>query len=914
MTAPNLIGRDMEIARLEEAVRGLEEGGGAIVIGGDAGIGKTSLLEAVAAVARSKGYAVYRATGVESEANLPFAGLHQLVRPALQRAGTLPPPQRDALLTAVGVVEGEPPAIYLVGLATLNLLTDLASETPTVVLADDGQWLDGPSAEVLAFVGRRLESDRVLLVIGKRNGFETPFATARLPEVPLDRLTDDASARLLDARAPELSSGARSRVLAEAAGNPLALVELPAALRSRRSATQQRADGHLPLTDRLQEAFAARASTLPASTAMALLVTAIDDNGDLAEVLSATSRVLEVPVTIDDLEPAVAAGLITIDDPTIQFRHPLMRSAIEQSSSVARRHSAHRALAEELGADPDRRAWHRAASTVGTDDETASDLEAAARRARDRGATGIALAGMERAAGLTSAHGPRAARLLNAAELCFELGRADKVGRLVTEAESLGLDERDKGRAMWLHEAFDDGIPGDSGAVHRLVESADRAIELDDLGVAFDLLHAAGLRCWWADPGEEARRRILDAVERLPADRTDPRVLEIVGLVAPVDFYGPVSEGAAQALGRPADATSTRVFANAAHTVGDFATSLDLLARAIPLLRAQGRLALLAQALIVRAWDAIELGRFRESDRDSEEGLRLATETSQPIWVIGASIARAALAGVRGNQEVAERLTLEAEAILLPARLSDLLSVNQLARGLTALSAGRHGDAFDHLRRAFDPADVSFNPMELYGAVGYMAEAAVHASRQAEARKLIPELEALGRRTEAPVLHAGLRFARAILADDGEAEPLFRAALEADSGWPFHGARLRLAFGAWLRRHRRIAESRPYLRAARETFDGLGSGPWAERARQELRAAGERSPERAISVVQPLSPQELQIAEMAAEGLSNREIGERLFLSHRTVGSHLYRIFPKLGIASRSDLLDALAVERTAQA
>jgi DNA-binding CsgD family transcriptional regulator/tetratricopeptide (TPR) repeat protein len=908
-----LLGRDDEIARLTQAVDSLgHSGGAAVLIRGDAGIGKSSLLTLAEREAAARGYRWLGAAGVESEANLPFAGLNQLLRPILARAELLPHSQREALLTAVGALDRATPAIYLVALAVLNLLSEYATEVPLLVTADDAHWLDGPTVGVLAFLGRRVDSDPILLVAAMRDGYESALITARLPEMRLEPLDEGSSERLLDGRSLALATMVRRRVLAAAAGNPLALVELPLALRSRRTGGSDMADLQLPLNERLQEAFAARATAFPEITQQALVVAALEETDDLATVIDATTRLRGSAVAVDALDPAVEERLVSVDGASLEFRHPLVRSGVEQSASSALRQAAHRALADGLAGDPDRRAWHRAASTLGTDDEVAADLEAAAMRAKERGAPMVALAGLERAAALTDEPARRATRLFSAAELGFELGQPAVVARLVTEAEAMGLQPRDQGRAMWLHEVFDDGVPGDPIAVARLVAAADRAIEADDHDLALNLINAAGLRCWWADPGDAARELVIDALHRLPVHPADPRVLEVLGLAAPVDSYGPVSAGAASAVGGTLDASLTRVIAFAAHAVGDNARSSELLGRAIPVLRTQGRLGLLAQALIVRAWDGIHLGRLAESERDADEGARLAAETEQPIWITGASIARALLVGIRGEAEVAETLTAEAESILLPARLSDLLSLNQLARGLTTLTAGRSDSAFDDLYRMFDLGDPCYNPLELYAAVGYLAEAAVHAGRAHEARRLMPTLEATGRRTQAESLHAGLRFARAVLAADRDAEPLFHSALEADPGWPFDGARLRLTFGAWLRRHGRIAESRPYLRTARDMFDRLGAGPWADRARQELRAAGEGSPERSASVARPLSPQELQIAQMAADGLSNREIGERLFLSHRTVGSHLYRIFPKLGIASRAELRRALEPEGVA--
>jgi ATP/maltotriose-dependent transcriptional regulator MalT len=419
------------------------------------------------------------------------------------------------------------------------------------------------------------------------------------------------------------------------------------------------------------------------------------------------------------------------------------------------------------------------------------------------------------------------------------------------------------------------------------------------------------VRCWWADPGDAARELVVATARRVGVGPADPRVLGILALAGPVDSGALVAEVTGRAV-RAAPTSSqapdeARQLGFAAHTTGDFERSLELLGQATPGFRHQGRLGLLAQVLTVRAWDAIHLGWFDDASRDADEGGRLALETGQPVWTAGSQIAQSLLAAVRGDYPLAEALGAQAERAILPLRLSNLLAVLQLARGLAALSAGTYADAYDHLRRMFDPRDVAFNQIESYAAVGYLAEAAMHADRRAEARDLMTEIEALGRHTPAPLLHVGLGYARAALADDGDAEDLYAAALGTASAWPFDGARLRLAYGAWLRRRRRVAESRDPLRAARDAFDRLGATPWTDRARRELRASGERSLEQPIARPEALSPQELQIARMAADGLSNREIGERLFVSHRTVGSHLYRIFPKLGIVARSELGAALA-------
>jgi ATP/maltotriose-dependent transcriptional regulator MalT len=329
--------------------------------------------------------------------------------------------------------------------------------------------------------------------------------------------------------------------------------------------------------------------------------------------------------------------------------------------------------------------------------------------------------------------------------------------------------------------------------------------------------------------------------------------------------------------------------------------------RASPTLRAQGRLGLLAQLLVVRGWAGLNSGQFSDAIRAMEEGNGLAIETGQPIWTAISAIGRAVLLGLRGDERAAEKLIAEAGDDLSTPRLSLLLAKGDFARGVIAVTAGRQSDAVDHFTRMFLPDGPAFHELVAHAAAPLVIECAVRAGRLDDARRLMDRLETMAERTSAPLVQIGVRFGRALLADESEAENLYEKALDADPKWPIHHARLEMSFGAWLRRQRRITESRPYLRSARDAFEALGMQPWADKARAELRASGERDAEPAPTTRQPLTPQELQIAQMAAAGLSNREIADRLFLSHRTVGAHLYRVFPKLGVVSRSELPRALA-------
>jgi DNA-binding CsgD family transcriptional regulator len=905
MVASRLVGRDAELARLERALAEAAEHGGALFVTGAAGIGKTSLLTVATTKARSRGYKVLAITGLESEADLPYAGLHQLLQPVLMSAGTLPGPQKNALLTALGMRAGAPPEVFLVGLATLSLMDEVADEAPLVVVADDFQWLDVATSSVLSFVARRLESTHILLIAGLRETFQT--ASRQLPEIHVEPLSDTASADLLVSVAPDLDLQTRRLILDEALGNPLALLELPRAFRLQGTDGREGALRSIPLTDRLERTFSAQAGQLPKLTQAALLLIALDKDPTVSDVLGATRTQVGEEVTVDVLQPAMDAGLISIAGSTVRYRHPLMRSALDQVATAGQRRKAHLAFAEVV-ADPDRRAWHRAKAVLGEDEGAAADLEITAGRALDRGAPATALGALELAASLTPRGPDRARRLLAAAELAFQLGDPPAVGRLLDSAASLELSPHDVARMTWLREIFHDGAPGDPNAISRLVGVAREAAAGGDRNLSLNLLQGAALRCWWADPGAAAKTLVIDAVEKIAGDVLDPRALEILALAAPVDAASRIASRVREAAKvDDADPSRTQVLAFAAYAAGDRAESIELMDRAAPLLRAQGRLGLLAQLLAVRAWAGINTGQLRDAIPYMEEANHLAIETRQPIWTAISQMGRAALSGLRGEERTAEQLIAEATEPVASLGLSIVLAKAEFARGVTHLTAGRHSEAFDHFMRMFDPHGPAYHEVVAQAAAPYVIECAVRAGRNDEARRMMTLLEALGKRTPAALVHIGLRFARPLLADESEAQNLYELALDAEPKWPFDFARLELSYGSWLRRQRRITESRPHLRAARDMFDALGVPPWADKARAELRASGERiaEPVRAAPR-QPLSPQELQIAQMAASGLSNREIADRLFLSHRTVGAHLYRVFPKLGLVSRSELARAL--------
>jgi DNA-binding CsgD family transcriptional regulator len=899
-----LLGREAErralAALAEQAASG---SGGAVVVLGAPGIGKSALVAEAAARAARSGTRVITAVGVESEENVPCAGLHQLVHQLRDGIDDLPGPQRAALRAAVGLADEAVPDLYLVGLAALTLLSDAAVKAPLLVVVEDAHWMDRASLDVLGFVARRIESDPLVLIAVTR-GLDDRLGGAGLPVLHLNPLTDEVSGELLDAVAPHLGQQVRRRLLEEAAGNPLALTELPVALRSVGGAYAL-TPGPLPLTERLERTFAARVSRLPADTRAVLLLAALNGDGTMDECFTAASRMIGTAVDAAALGPAVGAGLV---EPWGKaFRHPLVRSAMHHAATAAERQAAHAALAGVLQGQPDRQAWHRAAGTAGPDDHAARDLDSTAGRALRRGGVAAALAALRRAAELTTDPSARANRLLRAAELALESGQSEVVADLLAQAGSLDLSTRDQGRAAWVGIVRGEWAQGEGSATAELAELAVETAASEPL-LGLRMLWGAILHCYYGELGPVARQRVAAAADRMPVDADNPYLVALRAYCAPVERGRAVLDSLTGQLERPSeDAEADQLLGGAAVTVGAPALAIRLTARSLDALRAQGRLSLLARALCAQAGSAARLGDVRAGHLAAEEAAELARETGQPLVHAMVHAIRAQLAAVCGDPE-AEGWAAEAERTALPGGVRPVLAIVQTARGQAALCQGRYGDALGHLQRVFDPADPSFHPWLRFYAVAELAEAAVRSESAQTARDILEELLPLAEPTTSPALLCGLRLARALLSPSDVAEPLYRAALDAvPVDWPFERARVHLALGEWLRRHRRPAESRVVLQAAREVFDALGASAWSERARQELRAAGASSPRQDPAAVDQLTSTELHVAQLAAQGLTNREIGERLYVSPRTVSTHLQRMFPKLGVTARGELAAVLA-------
>jgi DNA-binding CsgD family transcriptional regulator len=901
-----LRGREQDIALIGRLIERIDRGGSTLVITGEAGIGKSALLDVARRQASEHGLSVLSMTGVLAEVHLPFAALEQALRPLMKRVAGLVPRQQSALLAAFGMHDDAgAPDIFLVALATLSLLAESAMRKPILLVADDAQWLDQATYEVLSFISRRLSADPVVLLVAMRDGFNRPFGDASTLRHRLSDLDDADAGRLLDVHAPGLSADLRSRFLKEASGNPLALVELPRGERSAEAGDTP----WLPLTERLERAFSSRLPDLPKATRTLLFVAAENDETSLHEILQAGEAVSGERLGIDALAPAIAAKLVEIEGEEVRFRHPLVRSAMHQAADLAMRQRIHAALAATIHDQLDRQLWHRAAATIGPDEELAVEHDRMAARAVRRGAVAMAIEVLENAARLSSTARTRCDRLLRAAELAADLGKPELLERLLHQVEIEESDQLAPVRIGWCREISQPPAIDDPAKVPILIGFSAQADAAGAKDLAGNFLWRAAQRCWWSNASDELRTRVLVAAEGLKLPETDPRLIAIYAYVEPLRRgYDVRSKLQRFFEGGNSDPAAVRILGSTANVVGAFDLSVGFLAESSAELRAQGRLSDLARVLFAQGWAEMEIGDWTGAMREAEESVRLAEETNATLWIAAATVLKAKLAGIQGNLEQSEAYAAQAERLILSIGASFLRVLLQIARGISAIGAGQHWQAYAHLRRIFAPADPAFNSgLEFFGLADFV-EAAVFSGNPEAAHDVLNEIERVSAPTPVPWVETMLHYGKALLAPPEDAEQFFLQGLgPAAKKWPFLRGRLLLAYGGWLRRQRRPADARAPLREARDIFDALGASPWSDRAREELRASGEASRRRTEQAWEALTPQELHIAQLAAEGLSNKEIGARLYLSHRTVGYHLHRIFSKIGITSRSGLRPILA-------
>jgi DNA-binding CsgD family transcriptional regulator len=905
-TLPALIGRDAECALVDGIISRLPEAGGALLVRGEAGIGKSALLERGRVTAVAAGAQALITVGVESETELTFAGLHQLLLPIFGLNSRLPVPLGRAVDAVFGVTDEAAPDLYRVAMAALYLLTVAAESAPLVLVIDDAQWIDRASARVIAFIARRLENEPIALLGAVRTGYATPLDEAGLAVLDLERLSPIAAGQLVDLRSPGLHPIVRARVLAEAAGNPLAIVELA------RSIPTERAASGIPLqptslTARLERAFAARLDELPGATRDVLLAAALDSRASFEEVRASAALIRSAAVPTGSLDAATSAGLVAVVNGELQFRHPLIRSAVRQGATSDEVVEMYRALSQVVD-DPERRLWHRAMSATVSDEGLAADLETYANASARRGAVTVAAAALERAAALSGSTQLKARRLVSAAEFAYELGLGDVVGRLVEQTKDLDLAAADHARLTWLGEITTGNVWSEPGAAKTFVNLARRIAAGGDRSAALRSLVPIAHRSWWTRPRATTRHFIVEAAQSLGTADDDPSVLAVIALADP-EVTGPavLRMVSRLRLHDVADPVNAMYVGIAAEKAGDFALGARFLASAVNGLREQVRLGLLAQALVHQAWAATYAGEWTAAAGAAAEGAVLARDTNQPQHAVTGELIAALVAAMRGAETDIEGMLAGPERTILVTRGGPLRASAHLARGAAALGDGRYEDAMRALWPVFDDKDEAFHRFMRWPAVLDLVEAAAGSGQLERIRDVVAELEAIAAKTNPPILSAGLACARPLLAPNGEGDALFEAALAKDLGsHRFLRARTLFAFGRRLRRQRRSADAREPLRKSIELFDALGATRWSGRARDELRAAGETVGKRTPDARDRLTAQELQIAQLAAQGLSNREIGERLFVSHRTIGSHLYHIYPKLGITARTQLRDAL--------
>jgi DNA-binding CsgD family transcriptional regulator len=925
-----LYGRRAEEQVIDGVLAGARDGrSGVLVIRGEAGIGKTALLEYTAHAA-APDMAVLRGGGVESEAELAFAGLHLILKPVLQRIGDLPPMQAAALRGALALPgsEGGRAAAdrFLVGLGVLTLLSDLAEDRPLLCLIDDAHWLDHASADALFFAARRLDAERIAMVFAARDG--RVLATQGLAALWLGGLDDEAATELLTAHAGVLAPGVQDRVMQEAAGNPLALIELPAML-----SAQQRAGELTPLAfhigtvspaSRVHDAYRDRIGTLPESTQAMLLLAAADDTADLG-TLARASEVLGCSPT--DLEPAELANLVSVGDGVITFRHPLLRAAAYHAATFSVKLAAHRALAQALdGAEnADRRAWHRAAAAVAPDDEVAGELEHAAERARTRTGYAAASSAYARSAQLTPDRERRARRLVAAAEAAVGAGQAGRARDFAAQAARFGNDSRVLARAARIRAAleFDQGSPR---AAHATLVAAAGSIAAEEPAQAAVLLIEAVRNAHFAGADAAAQEAVTqlmamsspegappppfigalaglaDLLAANPA-RGVPRIRDWLAAPPPAAAAG-ARTASQETRGGPRVPMGGFLGAAMAVCAGDDAATYERVTAVVAECREQGAIGLLPMALHGLAIAQIQRGRHRDAANSAAEGLRLAEDTGAGARAWHLRCILSWLAAVAGDVEHCRGLAEDSVGCAVRDGVTLAAAWGDWALALLDLGTGAPGAALDRLEAT--AAAGSYHPLVATLYAPDQVEAAVRAGQPDRAQDPAARFGEWAAATGQPWTAAVAARCRALLSVDDDAERHFADAVSFHElgGRPFEHARTRLAYGEWLRRERRRVDARLQLAAAQATFSELGAEPWAERARTELRAAGVPVVASAggSEAVSRLTAQELHVVRLAAQGRTNREIAARLFLSPRTVSYHLYKAFPKLGIGSRAEL------------
>ncbi|MGP4045929.1 helix-turn-helix transcriptional regulator [Streptomyces sp. 2A115] len=905
-----MVGRDGEQAQLSAFVRAGE--GKCLVLRGESGVGKTTLLNYAAGMAARDGHLVIRATGVETESELPYAGLRQLLHPLLSDVSQLDTGTGATFGAVFGRTDGTPPSVMTLGLAVLRLLSSVASKRPLLLVLDDGHWLDDASAAVCGFVGRRLADSPVKLLMAVRGDVASRFPAAALTQTPVTALADNDAALMLDRYRPALSNRVRTLVLNQARGNPLALLELPPHLVGH--VIDRLPDDLLgrpgePLPRRLQHIYGARIAALNDSVRAELLKGALDGAGAGPGYGAPPSS----RYRMRDVEEAVACGLL-VDEPVtgeLAFRHPLVRTSVVRSATPNQRRAAHHALARTHQEDLDRRAAHLAAATVDPDEEVAGVLEAAAESATRRGSALTAVTWLTRAAELSDNHADRSRRLDDAAFVAGHAARFGQARRLVQAGLAPGAGQSPAAVLTSGYLALYQ--EGEVRSTHRRITAAierlrdggpDRRDEVLDRLVALLLAvsqYAADRTLW------ERTHELLASLGDLVTERSKMYSGTWSDVIRHgAGWSGPVEQAAASLHGQePWDVT--RLAVSAYH--------LDILSQVRPHLQRvvdreleTGAMSSGMVMLQLIMLDQMAVGEWAAAERTGARALALEAEHGHDLFAHQTRGYLAQLAAMRGQVRKARELRTVVDSWARPRGVGFLTQIADAAGATAALSDGDYEAAYSHATGITVPGTFQHYAHQASRTLLDLVEAALHTGRAEQAREHALAARDAGLPGTSPRLALLTYGALAITADDEEeAAGMYTRAEShpAAARFPFELARVRAAYGSRLRYVHGGAAARRYLAQAADSFDRLGAVPWADRARDELRATGPRAH---TSVRAPLSltSQEREIAALAASGMTNEEIGARTGLSQRTVSTRLYRIFPALGVTSRSALRGAL--------
>jgi DNA-binding CsgD family transcriptional regulator len=881
-----------------------------LVVRGEAGIGKTALLEYAGATATTSGFRVACAAGVEAETQFAFAGLHQLCAPLLDRARALPDPQQTALGVAFGTQGGAAPDRFLVGLAVLHLLAEVAEDSPLLCLVEDAQWLDQASVQVLAFVARRLVAERIALVFALRDPTERDVrAFDGLPGLQLAGLGQtDARALLAAAVGAPLDDVVRDRIVAEARGNPLALLELPQSALPAQLAGGFELPRLLSVPRRVEESFRQRSGSLPADTQCLLLVAAADPTGDVALLWQAAAH---LGIDREALAPAETAGLVEIDT-RVRFRHPLVRSAVYAAASPPDQRRAHRVLAAvtDPGIDPDRRAWHRAQAVLGTDEGAAAELELTAGRARGRGGLAAAAAFMEQAAMLTPEPGRRATRALGAAYAKHDAGAPEAAMALLEIAAAGPLDALQRARLTLLRAQIAFHLTRGSEAPGMLLDAARTLAPLDAALARETYLHAleASFHAGRLAPGH-GLLEAAEAARNAPAPPTPPRPVDLLldGLVTRFtqgyEESVPTLKRALEAL-RSDDGSDHEdgrwlwMAAMVAVMLWDDESLYLVASRAVRRCRAAGALAPLPAALNAMAVVLVYAGEFSRAAEMIAEEDAIARATGAPQR----PNARFVLAAWRGRESEALSINATAREDAIRRGEGATIGSSQITLACLHNGLGNYDDALAAAGHVYESDDFSYSSVALHELI----EAAVRAGQPERAAVALERLTSRANASGTPQALGLAARSRAITITGPDAEEHYRKAIEwlSKCRLATYLARAHLVYGEWLRREGRRQDAREQLRTAHELLSTMGAEAFAERAARELRATGEHPRRRTAQPTDALTAQELHIARLVATGATNREVGAQLFLSPRTIEAHLRTIFQKLGVTSRRQIRD----------